>query len=243
MLTTEILLIIGLVVLITHALEAVTGFGCTVLAFPFVIMLTDNLELSKILLSVLAWLLAVYFAVSKYKEIHWKQFGIIVVLAGAGMPVGVLLFKNTDPFLLTGVLGVFIVLTAAFQLYRCFVPTGERRMPRFLFLPAGGIVHGAFAAGGPLIVLYASRKIPGKGQFRATMCLLWASLNTFLIVQYLTDGKLNRETGMDIVFLLPFLMGGIVVGEIIHKKVSEILFRKIIFISLFIIGIIMTFKN
>ncbi|MDR1667536.1 MAG: sulfite exporter TauE/SafE family protein [Bacteroidales bacterium] len=239
MLTIEILLLVGLVVLITHALEAVTGFGCTVLAFPFVIALTANLELSKMLLSVLAWILALYFVITQFRQIDWKQFLFIVLLSGAGMPAGMVLFRNMNAAVLTKVLGGFILLSAAVQLYKCFVTTRERKMPRFLFLLAGGIIHGAFATGGPLIVLYTAQKIPDKGKFRATMCLLWAVLNTILIVQYALEKKLNWEAGRDIVLLLPFLISGIVAGEMIHKKVSTMLFKKIVFMSLFFIGIIM----
>ena len=48
----EILLLAGLVVFVTHTLESVTGFGCTALAFPFVILLMKDLERAKIVLSI-----------------------------------------------------------------------------------------------------------------------------------------------------------------------------------------------
>ena len=236
----EILLLVGLVVFITHTLEAITGFGCTVLAFPFVILLMKDLEQAKILLSVLAWILAVYIACTNYKQIDWKQFGIILLFAGIGMPAGMILFKSFNVTLLTKALGVFIVFSAVIQLYKCFVPKkSERKMPvwaGYAFLLTGGVVHGAFAVGGPLIVLYSTQKIPDKGQFRATMCLLWSTLNTVLIVQYFAENKFTMEIGRDLLVLLPFLIAGIIAGEFIHHKVSEILFRKIVFGSLLLVG-------
>ncbi|GHV23661.1 hypothetical protein FACS1894174_09680 [Bacteroidia bacterium] len=239
----EILLLIGLVVFITHSLEAVTGFGCTVLAFPFVIALMGDLEQAKIVLSILAWALALYFVVTKFKRIHWKQFGVIILLSGLGMPIGMLIFKSLDAMVLKKALGIFIVISAAVQLYKSFAPaTGKRSLPEFagyLFLLMGGIVHGAFAVGGPLIVLYSARKISDKGQFRATMCLLWTTVNTVLMLQYLFEKKLNFEIGRDILFLLPFLVAGILAGEIVHNKVSEILFKKIVFASLLLVGVVM----
>lgn len=236
----EVLLLVGLVIFITHTLEAITGFGCTVLAFPFVIFLMKDLEQAKIVLSILAWVLAAYFALAKYKRINWNQFGIILLFAALGMPVGMLIFKSLDAAFLTKALGVFIVFSAAIQLYKCYFPDkSDRKTPAFvgyIFLLAGGIVHGAFAVGGPLIVLYSAKKIPDKGQFRATMCLLWATLNTVLIVQYFLEKKLTVEVGRDLLVLLPFLLAGIVVGELIHNKVSEILFKKIVFASLLLVG-------
>jgi len=243
----EILLLVGLIVFITHTVEAVTGFGCTVLAFPFVIALLGDLEQAKIVLTLLAWVLVFYFVVTKFKQIQWKQFRTILLLSVLGMPAGMLLFKSLNAGMLKMILGVFIVISAAIQLYKSFVPaTGTARFPKlagYTFLFAGGIFHGAFAVGGPLIVLYSTRKIPDKGQFRATMCLLWLCLNTVLISQYIIERKLTFTIGSETLFLLPFLISGIFAGEAIHDKVSENLFKKIVFSVLLLVGIIMVIWN
>lgn len=234
-----VLLLVGLVVLVTYTLEAVTGFGCTVMAFPFVILLMNDLEEAKIILSVLTWLLSVYFVITKHKDINWKQFGIILLFAGIGLPAGMVLFKHFDAVVLTKALGVFIVLSAAIQLYKCFRQSDTLRLPSFMgyfFLLCGGIVHGAFAVGGPLIVLYSARNIPDKGQFRATMCLLWTTLNTILMIQFFLEKKFTLGIGCDLLFLFPFLIAGIAAGEFIHNRVSGILFKKITFASLLLVG-------
>ncbi len=240
-----ILLLVGIVVFVTHTLEAITGFGCTVLALPFVILLMGDIEQAKIILSILAWLLALYFVIAKFRSINWNQFGIIILVAGLGMPLGIFLFKSFDPSVLKILLGIFIVVAASVQLIKAVAPSRKvHPVPAFFgysFLFLGGTVHGAFASGGPLIVLYSAKRVPDKGQFRATMCLIWTTLNTVLIMQYLMEGKLTWKVGLELVFLLPFLIGGIIVGEIIHSKVNEILFKKIILVSLLLIGIVMTF--
>ena len=245
MLSLEILLLVGLVIFATHTIEAITGFGCTVLAFPFVIFLIKDIEQAKIILSLLAWMLAAYFAIAKFRRINWKQFGIIILFAGLGLPLGMLLFNSLNAEIMKKTLGVFIVISAVIQLYRCFVPASATHgLPDavgYIFLFAGGMVHGAFAVGGPLVVLYSAGKIPDKGQFRATMCLLWATLNTALIFQFLLEKKLNIEIGRELLVLLPFLLVGIFAGEAIHKKVNEALFKKIVFASLLLVGILMLF--
>ena len=268
------MLLVGLVVFITHTVESITGFGCTVLAFPFVIFLMKDLEQAKIILSILAWMLAAYFVVTKFRYINWKQFCIIILLAGFGMPIGMLIFQHLDTAILKKLLGIFIVFSAAIQLYKCFF--GNRlkstqpsqihkdshgsnkirvhlqnlfylcanmllKYTGYVFLFAGGIIHGAFAAGGPLVVLYSAGKMPEKAQFRATMCLLWTALNTVLMIQYMLEKKLNLETGRNLLFLIPFLVAGIIMGEAIHKKVNEAFFKKIVFASLLVVGVVMVF--
>lgn len=238
-----VILLLSLVIFITHSLEAVTGFGCTVLAFPFVIAITGDIGYSKIILSILGWLLAIYFAAVNYRRINWRQFAIIASLAALGLPLGILIFKNLDGDMLKRILGGFIVLSAGIQLYKLY-NVRERKAARFnplnyLYLFFGGIVHGAFATGGPLIVLYSAKKITNKGEFRATMCLLWSVLNTFLMIQYITDGALTPEIGITTAALIPSMVLSIVVGEKIHKKVNEELFKKIVFWLLLVVGVVM----
>jgi len=240
-----ILLLLSLVVFVTHALEAITGFGCTVLAFPFVIAITGDIGYSKIILTIIAWALALYFVVTKFRRINWKQFLVIFVVAAIGLPIGIWIFDKVDAAILKKALGAFIVISAGIQLWKIYRPAkkenpgGKFNPVNYAYLFFGGIVHGAFATGGPLIVLYSAKKLTDKGEFRATMCLLWTLLNTLLIVQFFRNGALTREVGVTLLWLLPALALGIVVGEIVHKKVNELIFRKIVFATLFAVGLVM----
>lgn len=265
---TLTMLLTGIVVFITHGLEAITGFGCTVLAMPFVSMLL-GLDTAKFILAVLAWVLALYFVITAFKKIVWKQFGIIIAFVGLGMPLGMLAYSYLDKVVLTKALSVFIIFSAGYQLWKRILlplrasaassagnpeapsliatdgqvpqPTAKGLPKQFywflLFL--GGIVHGAFATGGPLVVLYASKALPDKGNFRSTLTLLWTTLNSVLMVQFFLQGKFNAETGMQLGIMAPFLVAGIIAGEIAHKRVDSDLFSKIVFSMLFLTGLIM----
>ena len=264
-LTLAIILLLSLVVFITHALEAITGFGCTVLAFPFVIAITGDIGYSKIILTIIAWALALYFVITKFKWINWRQFIVIFGLAAVGLPIGIWIFDKmlnmTAPVdmtvfghtfsmeakkILTKALGVFIVFSAGVQLWKIFTPKraaggGANKFSPFnyAYLFFGGIVHGAFATGGPLVVLYSTKKLTDKGEFRATMCLLWTLLNTWLIADFFRKGMLTHDVGKGLLYLLPALALGIVTGEIVHHRVNELLFRKIVFLVLFAVGVVM----
>ncbi len=237
---------VGLVVLITHALEAITGFGCTVLALPFVVELI-GLEKARILLAILALILAIYISITNIKKINFKEYFIILLLSGIGMPIGIYLFNNLDAFWLKKILAVFIIIASIIQLIKIFskkdeeLASGKLNILYYFLLFAGGIVHGAFASGGPLIVLYAAKKLKDKSEFRATLCLLWTTLNSILIFSFYHANKLNASTSKDLLYLMPFLIIGIITGEIIHRKVNALLFKKIVFITLLFVGVVMVF--
>jgi len=237
----------GLIIIITHALETVTGFGCTVIAMPFMIQLF-GLHTAKIILSTLALLLAIYIVVTKYKKINFREFGIIILFTSLGMPLGLYFFKAFDPFWLKNCLAIFILISSVIQLKMVFFTKTKIEIPEkrkildffyFLLLICGGIIHGAFASGGPLIVLYAARKLNDKGEFRATLCLIWTTLNSILLITYIRGKELTQTTSYHILYLVPFLVAGIILGELVHNKVNTLTFKKIVFSVLFLVGVIM----
>lgn len=248
--------LVGFTVFITHALEAITGFGCTVLALPFVTALV-GVKTGVPILATLAWILALYIVATKWRYINMKEFGLILFFVGLGLPFGMLAFKNLDSRLLKKILALFITLSAAWQVYRRFTRPNKGnahcpaatetvltqrswgRLPYYLLLVIGGMVHGAFASGGPLVVLYASKALTDKGSFRATLCLLWTTLNTILLANYLWTGVFTAPIISGTAGMLPFLVAGIIVGEKIHYRVDGELFGKLIFLVLLATGLFM----
>lgn len=233
--------LLGLVVFITHGLEAITGFGCTVLALPFVVALI-GVQKGVILLAIVAWLLALYIAIRHRRWINFREFGVIVACAGIGLPAGIYAFSELPVNALKRALGVFIVIAAGVSLFRARKGAREGGTDLPIYHPLlvlGGAVHGAFASGGPLVVLYAARKLRDKGQFRATLCLLWATLNTVLLLTYARKGLLTAETTGMVLAMMPFLVAGVFVGERVHGHVNEGLFRKVVFSVLLCVGVIM----
>jgi uncharacterized membrane protein YfcA len=239
------ILLAGAVILITHALEAVTGFGCTVLALPFITALF-GLKSGVMTLTFLAWALALYIVITKRREIQWRVFGVIFAFVLAGLPIGMYLFRHVEAAPLKKGLAVFIILASSIQLIRLFMPRlAQRKLPKplgFLLLFLGGIVHGLFSSGGPLVVLYASTALPDKGKFRATLCLLWATLNSIILASYIASSSITAATAKNTALMLPFLAAGIAAGEWAHKRVKPEAFRLIVFATLLATGFIILFS-
>jgi uncharacterized membrane protein YfcA len=243
------LLLSGVVVFFTHALEAVTGFGCAVLAMPFVTALL-GVRRGIIVITILSWLLAFYMAVSKWRQLNFPQFGVICGCMAIGLPVGMYFFRTFDIVFLKKILGIFIITASAWQLFMRLghknskpssTPRGMRLLPYYGLLVIGGVVHGMFSTGGPLVVIYASRALPDKGQFRATLCLLWTVLNTVIIGAYLLEGSVTPPIAGNTSLLVPFVIAGIIAGEKIHHKVNEQIFSVIVFSMLLVTGFFILF--
>ena len=103
------IILFGLVVLLAHFLEGITGFGCTVLALPFCIMLT-GIKTAKPVLTVCGLLLCLYVVIVSYKDILWKQYLRIMIFVGLGLPIGMWIFNKFPENVLKNILAVFMIV-------------------------------------------------------------------------------------------------------------------------------------
>jgi len=248
------ILLLGVVVLVTHCLEGITGFGCTVLALPFVVLLL-GIKTAVPVLVVLAWLLAGYIIFRSHPHIKWKEFLFIVIHVGIGLPLGILIFDSFSPHVLKVILSAFMVFVGMHGFFKTHkskeallngtVSAAVRKtflMRGILFL--GGVIHGAFGSGGPFVVIYASKALDNKTLFRVTLCLLWLTLNTIMMIKWTASGDVwSAEIGRYIGFSLPFLIGGMLLGDYLHHKVNEYYFKLLVYFVLVCSGLIMGYST
>ena len=101
-----------------------------------------------------------------------------------------------------------------------------------LFL--GGIVHGLFGTGGPMIVYVTRKKIADKTAFRATLAVLWIALNTILVTNFVV---LERYPDPKLALVLAAaIIPGRLVGERLHRALDAQKFERVVWIVLLVAG-------
>ena len=235
-------LVIGLIVLLANVLESITGFGATVAELPLVSSIV-GIKTAVVALCMVSLTLSSFVVIKYHKKVDEKAYLNIIICALIGMPIGMLAFSHLPERTLKIGLGIFIIFAAVHGFIVFFSKRKNRKPPHNavlrLMLLLGGIVHGAFASGGPFLVIYASQKIDDKGSFRATMCAVWVTLNSMLLIKYIFTGTFVFNQVMPVYLAaLPFLAAGAAIGFFLHKKVSQRVFS---FIVCFIFKIITFF--
>ena len=250
------ILVVGVVQMIAQCLEAVTGFGSTVLAVPFMAMATP-LETAVAIGSTHTWMLVVYVVIISRKDIIWKEFGFIALYVLLGLPIGFYIFSSykggDGEMYLKGLLALFMIGVGGHGLYMTWrdrdeeaalaKPIRKNHLMRFILF-MGGIVHGAFGTGGPFVVLYAAQALRNKALFRVSLCLLWLSMNSILVIGWAHDGVWTRNdyfTTKILIITLPYLFVGIAVGNWLHHRVSEYAFRLLMYALLFGTGFVVIY--
>lgn len=238
----------GLVLFVTHALQAITGFGAAVIAVPFVTLLL-GLKQGIMVVTIIAWMLALYTVLTNLKYVRIKHTLTILALMIPTLPLGMYVFRYVDPSIFKKGLAIFIIFVSALNLYKIFTKKGEKesstlskkdKIFSYLALLVGGVVHGAISSSGPLVVIYATKTLEDKKEFRATLSTIWLALNSIIIISYFfKDSGFTFTTFTNTLTQIPFLLAGIIVGEIIHNKVDSKTFSFMVFSLLFLTGIVM----
>ncbi len=96
-------------------------------------------------------------------------------------------------------------------------------------LVGGGLVHGIYGSGGPLIVWATSRQLQDKSALRATLSALWLVLGSVLVVQYASLGQLTGQTLLGSAALLPCLLVGKWIGNRAHQRIAPEPFRRLLY--------------
>ena len=247
----QLLFLSALIVMLTHLLEGIAGFGGAVMALPF-LNLTIGLERAVHLLCLLGSLMSLYIVLRSGKHINLKEFSFIALFSGCGLPLGLWLFAYLPALQLCILLGFFMIAVGVHGVLRhrnasgnatpC--PSKKSNYLMLFLLFCGGIFQGAFGSGGPCIVIYSAKNIPQKEQFRATLSLLWLTMNCCRLGVWSYQGDFwNPDLLKDFAFILPFMLAGLLIGDCLHRKVNEKLFKSGIYLLLAVSGIIMAVNN
>lgn len=260
--------LLALVVLVGFTVESALGFGATVVTVTLGSMLlpVDAILASFVPVNVL---LSLVLVARNARSVDRRLLAFRVVpWMGLGLPLGFYVGRTLDPRVLKLVFGCFVVLLSSVELWGLRRTKRQGRdegkgaaddagrlteeqpaaspLPVWtsaLLLTLGGVVHGAFATGGPMAVYVSGRLLPDKARFRATLSALWLVLNLALLAGYVARGAVNTASLAQSVWMLAALPVGVLFGDWLHKRVPLGAFRVAINVMLLGIGCVLIVRR
>ena len=240
-----------LVILLSNIIQGITGFAGTILAMPFSIKLV-GMGTAVPVLNLLGLLSGIYVFCGNYKKVDLKVLRSVVLVMSVCVIAGLFLKSalSGSPRLWYIILGVIVISISVrgffSQLIEKKTESSDASLQQSKFLPlllvAAGIVHGMYVCGGPLLISYMTNKLPEKSAFRATISTVWIFLNGIIFISHIITGAWTPEVIKSGVISIPFLLGGMCLGGILYKKMSQQFFIKLTYILLFIAGLSLFFK-
>ncbi len=220
--------------------EAAAGFGSTLVVVGLAAQLIPLTTLLPVY-QPLALLLSLTLVLRRRHDIDGAFLRRAVMPAMLpGLVLGMMLFRVAKPDALLSVVGGGIIMLSVVELRRLILgssPSTAKPGAVRGALVFAGIIHGLFGTSGPIVVWAASQTLDGKERFRATLSLLWLTLSAILVVSFVADGSIGADQLLRTLKMSPTLVVGFVVGNIIHKRVSERAFRVAVCAMLLMAGV------
>lgn len=229
------------IVLLAFVAEAAIGFGSTVITVTLAVLF---LPLDVVLPAFVPvnMLLSAYLAIRHHRAIAFQL--LLRTIAPAvlvGLAIGIGLFRGQSSQALLLAFALFVVALSAVELWRAQssdASTLPLSLPiRSLMLGLGGVVHGLFGTGGPMIVYALQREGLDKGAFRASLAVVWLTLNSALLVNFASMGLLGRGSAVLSLAIAVALIPALFLGGYLHHRLSARRFQLGIFSLLLVAGI------
>ena len=230
-----------LILMFAVFVQALSGFGGTLIAMPLGIALM-GLDLTKPVMTIVAWITGVVVVAAEYKNIGWRELAKMTSVMLVGVLAGIWLSGKVQ---LNFLLIAYAVVVAAIGVKKLFFPSTKPapKWMQYLTLPIAGAMQGLFVSGGSFLAVYAVVQLPEKRQFRVTVNAVWMFLNTVMIATYWIDGMLTKDVlTMSAIAVIPALIA-IWLGGVLTKKVNQKTFLRIIYVILIVSGAVLLITN
>lgn len=231
-----------------YFIEGLTGFGGTVFSSAINAMVLGP-EISVpfqmcITLPVLYWSFA-----TCWREASMKDMLKILLSVLPGLLLGGYIGAIIDVNVAKLAIGAIVMFIAGMNIFNHIIKPIVLKIPvvekpdtplmkgiRVFFLIAGGVVHGAFNIGGPLITVYTLHAVKDKVKFRNTMLCMWACVNSINVGRQVVSGNVTSEVLTVALMAIPFTFIGYILGKKMLHKVNRESFLRIVFVVLFIVA-------
>lgn len=233
-------LIIGLVFCAGFFVESIIGFGGTLVAFSILGFFVDIKELILMAIYV-ATSASIFVMASDYKSFSKKIFFKSFPFCLMGTIVGAVFFVHSPSKIILISFAVFLLFLAVKTMF-----FDNLKLPKHfsnLVLTIGGISQGIFGIGGPFFAIALKNHFHNKSQLRATLAAFFISFNIIRTCQFTFQKTLTFDIFFTFWWVPVPLAISIHLGHLVHKKLSESKFKKIVAILAIFSGIEFLFKK
>ena len=211
------------------------GFGS--LAVPLIALSVTVPQAAAVLMPVLLVMDLLGIAVFR-KDFDRQLLKFMIPFALVGTIIGALLFKLLDAKVVAGLVGALTLLFLAQRLLfppKLDSPPPPRWLGALLSITSGltsFIAH----AGGPPISAYVIPLRLSPIKFTATMAFLFFVINLSKWIPYAWLGLLDMRNMSTSLVLLPLAPLGVWIGVRIARRVSQVLFYRLLYGGMFLTG-------
>ncbi len=234
-LTASTLIIVIAIMFLYTFVGICAGFGGALTTMPLITLLLP-LKMAAPMSVIVGTATALYATWLSRRETDWKSAIVLILFSFAGIPIGLYALAYLPDHIMKIGLGAFLIL---YSFYSLFIPRLPVYDKAWIAVPMGaiaGALGSAFSTNGPPVVIYGMLRNLGPAAFRGTLNAFFTANNVAIIGGLATSGILTISTVKLVLFCIPTMILGSLVGQYVHKRISVKIFRIIVFLLLIASG-------
>ncbi|QQK79389.1 sulfite exporter TauE/SafE family protein [Salicibibacter cibi] len=228
------------IILIASILQTSTGFGFSILATPFLLIIFDPIEAIQINL-ILSIMISLALLNQIKKDIDIKILKRFVIGSLFGLPIGIMTIMVLDiNALQLGISFMILLLTVMLILKFRFKQTQGRD----LFVGGlSGSLTSSIGMPGPPIMLYFSGANMKKETLRGTTLAFYLFIYTMSLITQMIAVGTNVDIWFSSSIAVPLVLLGLYLGQLLFKWIHPRLFQTFIYILLLFTAIYLLIES
>ncbi len=227
-------------VFIASVLQAGTGFGFSIMATPFLLLLFEAHDAIQLNI-ILSLLISVIMTFKIRKEINKESLVRLIKGSLIGILPGLLLFIFLDVQPLKILVSVLILLSTVLLVAKITVK--QTNLKELITGALSGLLTTSLGMPGPPLLIYFSGTNVDKATLRSTTLAYFVFVYSASILLQFSMYSISKGVWISALWALPFTLLGIYLGQWVFLRLNQQLFQKIIYALLFFTGIYLLFTT
>lgn len=223
-----------IIILIASILQTSTGFGFSILATPFLLLIFEAAEAIQINL-VLSLVISCALIFNIRKDVDFEILKRLIWGSAAGLPVGIAIFLLADLEKLKIFISLLILLLTVLLMlsFRIKQSTGRD----WFFGGLSGAFTTSIGMPGPPLLLYFSGTNTNKEKLRGTTLAFYLFIYSASLLLQVVFAGTSRTVWISSGLALPLVAIGLWAGQLLFKKINQQRFRIMTYVILIFTGI------
>ena len=228
------------IILVASILQASTGFGFSIMATPFLLMLFLPQEAIQINI-ILSLIISISLIWKIRMDVDFVLLKRFILGSIVGVPFGILIFISVN--INTFKLAVSILLLLLTLLLICKVKVRSTQSRDFIVGGLSGLLTTSIGMPGPPLLLYFTGTGTEKEKLRATTLAFYLFIYFISLVTQILFTGTNKTIWESSFYAIPIVFLGLFIGQIIFKWLNQRIFKIFTYILLSCTGMYLLIES
>ncbi|HDR7159919.1 TPA: sulfite exporter TauE/SafE family protein [Bacillus cereus] len=228
------------IILVASILQVSTGFGFSIMATPFLLMLFLPQEAIQINI-ILSLIISISLIWKIRMDVDFVLLKRFILGSIVGVPFGILIFISVN--INTFKLAVSILLLLLTLLLICKVKVRSTQSRDFIVGGLSGLLTTSIGMPGPPLLLYFTGTDTEKEKLRATTLAFYLFIYFISLVTQILFTGTNKTIWESSFYAIPILFLGLFIGQIIFKWLNQRIFKIFTYILLSCTGMYLLIES